>query len=100
MNKLSDMSLQDWLHFSSKGRKVKFSSLKDVGNIDTNIMNLEKDKIKRATKHISKGNVEMPIVLKLHEEYDLLCGNTRLALLLTAKEEPYVYLLDIKDKKD
>lgn len=99
-DELSDLSIQEWVEFASTGKNVRFNSLKDVGNIDTNIMNLEKEKIKRATEHVSKGVVEMPIVIKIDDNYDLLSGNTRLALLLKAKEDPFVYVLDIKNLKE
>jgi hypothetical protein len=94
-DELSEMSLEEWKRFSTTGKKVKFTTLKDVGNVDTNIMNLEKEKIKRATQHMAKGIVEMPIVLKIDNDYDLLSGNTRLALLLKSNEDPFVYLLDV-----
>lgn len=90
-------SKKNWLTAAEKGKP--FSLTKRVwdmlDNHDDELENLEDDKIMRAQSMVSKGEVEMPIVLfdSEYDRYHLLAGNTRLAILKKNKLKPTVWLI-------
>jgi hypothetical protein len=86
-----------WLSISKKGQKVKLSSLGDVSNLDPNLSNLDKDKIRRARDAFKTGIFELPIVIKLNGANDLLGGNTRIAFLQAKGIDPYVWFINVDE---
>lgn len=70
------------------------NKLKGVGNIDTNLANLDKNKVKRVKKQIQNGNIEYPIVGKFGDKYDLISGNTRIAVLRSMGINPKVLVIN------
>jgi hypothetical protein len=77
---------------------AKWSSLKDVGNVDSDLSNLEPEKRKRAAALVNRGKVELPIVGRWSNgELDLIAGNTRTATLLDQGHDPKVWVVDVPD---
>jgi hypothetical protein len=95
--------LQDkeiWQDAVYKGIVTYLYKLKNVGNIDSKLSNLNKNKIKRVKEQISKGIIEYPIVGNFDGRLDLISGNTRIAVLRSMGIEPKVLLINIqKDAK-
>jgi hypothetical protein len=95
--------LQDkeiWQDAVYKGIVTYLYKLKNVGNIDSKLSNLNKNKIKRVKEQISKGIIEYPIVGNFDGKLDLISGNTRIAVLKFMGIEPKVLLINIqKDDK-
>jgi hypothetical protein len=87
-----------WIKIARQGSMAKWSSLKDVGNFDSDLSNLEPEKIKRAAVQVNRGKVELPIVGRWpNGELDLIAGNTRTATLLDQGHDPKVWVVDVPD---
>jgi len=87
-----------WIKISRQGSVAKWSSLKDVGNVDNDLSNLEPEKRKRAAVLVNRGKVELPIVGRWPDGYlDLIAGNTRIATLLDQGHDPKVWVVDVPD---
>jgi hypothetical protein len=89
-----------WQDAVSTGTVTYLYKLKNVGNIDSKLSNLNKNKMKRVKEQISKGVIEYPIVGNFDGGLDLISGNTRIAVLRSMGIEPKVLLINIqKDDK-
>jgi hypothetical protein len=91
--------LQDkeiWQGAVSNGTVTYLYKLKNVGNIDSKLSNLDKNKIKRVKEQVSKGTIEYPIVGNFDGKLDLISGNTRIAILKSMGIEPKVLLIVAK----
>ena len=89
-----------WIKIARQGGMAKWSSLKDVGNVDSDLSNLEPEKRKRAAALVNRGKVELPIVGRWSNgELDLIAGNTRLATLLDQGYDPKVWVVDVPGKQ-
>jgi len=87
-----------WIKIARQGSMAKWSSLKDVGNFDSDLSNLEPEKRKRAAVLVNRGKVELPIVGRWSNgELDLIAGNTRTATLLDQGHDPKVWVVDVPD---
>jgi len=87
-----------WIKIARQGSMAKWSSLKDVGNFDSDLSNLEPGKRKRAAVQVNRGKVELPIVGRWpNGELDLIAGNTRTATLLDQGHDPKVWVVDVPD---
>ena len=87
-----------WIKIARQGSMAKWSSLKDVGNFDSDLSNLESGKRKRAAVQVNRGKVELPIVGRWpNGELDLIAGNTRTATLLDQGHDPKVWVVDVPD---
>jgi len=87
-----------WIKIARQGSMAKWSSLKDVGNFDSDLSNLEPEKRKRAAVLVNRGKVELPIVGRWpNGELDLIAGNTRIATLLDQGHDPKVWVVDVPD---
>jgi predicted nucleotidyltransferase len=89
-----------WIKIARQGSMAKWSSLKDVGNVDSDLSNLEPEKRKRAAAMVNRGKVELPIVGRWSNgDLDLIAGNTRLATLLDQGHDPKVWVVDVPGKQ-
>jgi len=87
-----------WIKISRQGSMAKWSSLKNVGNVDSDLSNLEPEKRKKAAVLVNRGKVELPIVGRWPDGYlDLIAGNTRIATLLDQGHDPKVWVVDVPD---
>jgi len=87
-----------WIKIARQGSMAKWSSLNDVGNVDSDLSNLEPEKRKRAAVLVNRGKVELPIVGRWSNgELDLIAGNTRIATLLDQGHDPKVWVVDVPD---
>lgn len=89
-----------WINIAKQGSVAKWSELRDVGNVDTDLSGLERDKIKRAGTMVGAGKVELPIVGRWPDGYlDLIAGNTRIATLLSQGHDPKVWVVDVPEEQ-
>lgn len=89
-----------WEKIVQDGEVVPFSTLGDVNNYDPELKNLDPNKIKNASLQIKNGEVELPIIGTWSDgEYELIAGNTRIAILSRLGYDPQVLLIDIPSKR-
>jgi hypothetical protein len=100
---LKKMGKKVWVEFASKNFQIlNYESIKDqLGNVDLDYENLDKDKKIRFERDFKKGVIEIPIAVKIYEDYyDLVGGNTRLAGLIKNNINPKLWVIDAADKID
>ena len=97
-----EMGIEGWLHIGKKGKPIQYSTITDeIGNVDLNFNDLEKEKKDRFYDAFDKGVIEMPIAVKFGESnYDLVAGNTRLSGLLLNKRDPFVWIVDLSEESE
>jgi surface protein len=93
--KLSDIRV--WEDALSEAKVSYLYKLAHVGNIDLNIKHLDKNKVKRVKAQIAKGTIEYPIVALIDGKYDLVSGNTRVAVLTSMGIKPKVLIVEPKE---
>ena len=85
-----------WIKIASQGRVAKWSSLADVGNVDTDLSKLDPEKVKRTANDVKRNKVELPIVGRWpNGRLDLIGGNTRVATLSNQGHDPRVWVVDV-----
>lgn len=92
---LKKLGKEKWLKLAKSGKAISSARLTGVGNIDLNLSNLEAAKLKRVEKSFKDGRIEMPIIVKIKNRYDLLGGNTRFAYLKSKNIQPQVWLIEV-----
>ena len=100
---LEKMGKKAWVEFASKNFQIlHYESIKDqLGNVDLDYENLDKDKKIRFERDFKKGVIEIPIAVKIYEDYyDLVGGNTRLAGLVKNNINPKLWVIDATDNID
>ena len=77
---------QTWLDTVRSGVEAKVDCGMDIQNTDMceTDVDLEPAKVDRVQKMIDSGNIELPIVMKYKDKYELIGGNTRLVALKKA----------------
>lgn len=96
---LQRMDKDTWVKLGKTGKVISYDEIKDkLSNIDLDFDKLDDDKKSHFEQHFKEGKIELPIVLKFDDEYELLGGNTRLAGLLKNKIKPKLWLIDMKNK--
>ena len=77
---------QTWLDAVRSGVEAKVDCGMDIQNTDMceTDVDLEPAKVDRVQKMIDSGNIELPIVMKHKDKYELIGGNTRLVALKKA----------------
>ena len=77
---------QTWLDAVRSGVEAKVDCGMDIQNTDMceTDVDLEPAKVDRVQKMIDSGNIELPIVMKYKDKYELIGGNTRLVALKKA----------------
>ncbi len=79
---------------------MNWSELETVNNYDENLENLLPVKINNVKELIKTGEVELPIVARMASgEYELISGNTRVAVLTKLGYDPYVIIIDMPSTK-
>ena len=77
---------ETWLATARMGDTLDIDCSMNIQNTDMcdgDLEDLEPKKVERVMAALNKGVVELPIVLKLKNDYELLGGNTRLTALAT-----------------
>ena len=75
---------ETWLATARVGETLDIDCSMNIQNTDMcdgDLEDLEPKKVERVMAALNKGVVELPIVLKLKNDYELLGGNTRLTAL-------------------
>jgi len=90
---------KNWLKIAQSGKETTLSKadLEKLSNHETNVDNLEDEKVERVAKLLNAGSIELPIVVKDGNFIRLLSGNTRLALLKKHKLGLKVWLIQTPD---
>lgn len=70
-------------------------NIQNTDMCDGDLNDLEPEKVARAEKILNTGIVELPIVLKVNGEYELLGGNTRLTALATYGLPTKAWVIDM-----
>jgi hypothetical protein len=77
---------ETWLATARVGETQDIDCSMNIQNTDMcdgDLEDLDPEKVKRAMDALNKGVVELPIILKIKNDYELLGGNTRLTALAT-----------------
>lgn len=75
---------ETWLATARVGETQDVDCSMHIQNTDMcdgDLEDLDPEKVKRVLVALNKGVIELPIVLKIKNDYELLGGNTRLTLL-------------------
>lgn len=100
-----NMSEQDWVNIAKRGHKLHTTPefIANLNNTDANdpasFKELERPKRNRFNKAFKSNSIEMPIVLKTSDGYELLGGNTRLTGLVAKSIYPPVWMVDVSNIK-
>lgn len=96
----SDKPKQYWKDVvESTARVYMFSELGHVTNHDPNINSLEIEKVERVRQEIENGTLQYPIFAKMPDNtYELVAGNTRVAVLKSMNIDPKVMVFDMPDE--
>ena len=102
---LRDAGKENWLEKANEGEQMNITQemLPKIGNTTArsledakkNFSNLEKSKQERFVAALKGGEIEMPIVIKAGDDYDLLGGNTRYTGLVAQGMMPVVWLINL-----
>lgn len=90
---------QTWLKAVRSGQVQNIDCSMNIHNTDMcdgDLDDLEPAKAARAKQALEKGTVELPIVLKLKNNYELVAGNTRLTALATYGLPTKAWVIDMK----
>ena len=104
--KLKEMGKKDWLQITALGAPAQVGMdipLADIGNTTGPTTEIAKEKFneleapkrKRFMSAFESGEIEMPIIIKIDDKYDLLAGNTRFTGLMANNIVPQVWLIDV-----
>ena len=74
---------QTWLDTVQNGAVVDVNCQMNISNTDMcePDVDLEPEKVKRVAGKVKSGKIELPIVMKYNNQYELIGGNTRLVAL-------------------
>ena len=88
-----------WLKVATSG-KIQIvdcsMKIKNTDMCDGDLESLSPEKVDRAKKAIKSGTVELPIIIKTAEKYELLGGNTRITALKNLGYPTKAWVIDIK----
>lgn len=90
---------ETWLKAARSGQVQNIDCSMDIHNTDMcdgDLDDLEPAKAARAKQALEKGIVELPIVLKLKNNYELVAGNTRLTALATYGLPTKAWVIDMR----
>ena len=88
-----------WLKAVRFGQIQDIDCSMDIQNTDMcdgDLDDLDPNKVARAKQALSAGTIELPIVLKVNGEYELLGGNTRLTALATYGLPTKAWVIDMR----
>jgi len=99
-SELKKLGVDKWDELVSNGEVLNWSELETVNNYDENLENLLPVKLNNVKELIKTGEVELPIVARMASgEYELISGNTRVAVLTKLGYDPYVIVIDMPSTK-
>jgi hypothetical protein len=77
---------QTWLDAVKNGTEKEVNCGMNISNTDMcePDVDLEPEKVKRVAGMVKSGKIELPIVMKYNNQYELIAGNTRLVALKVA----------------
>jgi len=77
---------QTWLDAVKNGMEKEVNCGMKISNTDMcePDVDLDSEKVKRVAGMVKSGKVELPIVMKYNNQYELIAGNTRLVVLKVA----------------
>ena len=77
---------QTWLDAVKNGTEKEVNCGMNISNTDMGEpdVDLEPEKVKRVAGKVKSGKIELPIVMKYNNQYELIAGNTRLVALKVA----------------
>ena len=88
-----------WLKLAPSGKVQDIDCSMNIKNTDMcsgDLESLSPEKIARAKKAVKSGTVELPIILKIGDKYELLGGNTRITALKTLDYPTKAWVINIK----
>lgn len=97
-------NMEAWLSKAKSGYSMDIDCSINLQNTDMCHNSLETlrsqvpDRVARAEEAIASGVVELPIVLKMGDTYELLGGNTRLVALENEGLPTKVWVIDVTDQ--
>lgn len=97
------MGKEAWIEFASRNFQIlSYKSIrKNLGNVDLDFDDLDEEKKTRFNENFSKGVIEIPIAVKIFNDYyDLVAGNTRLAGLIKNKINPKIWVIDMSENNE
>jgi hypothetical protein len=89
-----------WNQISATGKEQTVDCSMNINNTDMcdgSLEDLAPAKVARAKEILNTGIVELPIVLKIGDEYELLGGNTRLTALKTYGYPTKAWVINIEE---
>lgn len=92
-------NMHDWMSKAKFGQVEMINCSMYLTNTDMcrgKVKQLDPKKAKRALVAIQKGEVELPIFLKLGRRYELVAGNTRLTALHNLRLPTKAWVINIK----
>ena len=93
---LKDAGIEKWNETLEAGEILRWSELDSVVNYDDDLEQLNPQKISNVRELIKTGEIELPIVARWADgEYELVAGNTRIAMLTKLGYDPYVLVIDM-----
>jgi hypothetical protein len=95
-SELKPLGKEEWGELVSDGEVYSWSELVDVSNYDEDLQNLLPTKLNNVKTLIQAGEIQLPIVGRWPSgEYELISGNTRIAVLTKLGYDPYVIVIDM-----
>lgn len=92
-------SKEAWLKIAPSGKIQTVDCSMKIKNTDMcqgDLESLSSEKVARAKKAVQSGTVELPIILKTGDKYELLGGNTRITALKTLGYPTKAWVIDMK----
>jgi hypothetical protein len=94
-SELKPLGKEEWGELVSDGEVYSWSELVDVSNYDEDLQNLLPTKLNNVKTLIQAGEIQLPIVGRWPSgEYELISGNTRIAVLTKLGYDPYVIVIE------
>lgn len=91
------MGKKSWIDFAKTNYTIlDYESIKEqLGNVDLDYDGLDEDKRARFERDFEKGIIELPVAVKLYDDYyDLVGGNTRIAGLVKNGLNPKIWVIE------
>lgn len=86
-----------WIEIGRLGKPIELSKInRPINNHDNDLKSLDKEKLERVKANVLRDEIEYPIVGRWpNGRYELIAGNTRIAVLKFMGHDPVVWLIDI-----
>lgn len=95
---LKKLGKKRWILLGKTGKVVNWNELGNVDNYESDIKNLDPEKVERVSASIKRDEINYPIIGRWADGHlDLIAGNTRIALLKKLGHTPKIWLIDIPE---